>query len=153
MGLWCEWLGQDIWKLQSSLVLLNSRKVMKKCAATTVSSRYFVILSDMYDWFTCTVPKTQNGYTVFSVENKSKFVISRLKGMNWPSPKRQILDPSKLEEFAEDYFKIDENGQKFSKRVENIVGKGEIAISPFPTVFSKGFCCKHIKTRACLGKG
>ena len=27
------------------------------------------------------------------------------------------------------------------------------AISPFPTVFSKDFHCRHIKTRACLGKG
>ena len=27
------------------------------------------------------------------------------------------------------------------------------AISPFPTVFSKELYCRHIKTRACLGKG
>ena len=27
------------------------------------------------------------------------------------------------------------------------------AISPFPTVFSKDLCCRHVKTRACLGKG
>ena len=27
------------------------------------------------------------------------------------------------------------------------------AISPFPTVFSKDLYCRHIKTRACLGKG
>ena len=27
------------------------------------------------------------------------------------------------------------------------------AISPFPTVFSKDLYCKHVKTRACLGKG
>ena len=27
------------------------------------------------------------------------------------------------------------------------------AISPFPTEFSKDFYCRHIKTRACLGKG
>ena len=26
-------------------------------------------------------------------------------------------------------------------------------ISPFPTVFSKGLYCRHVKTRACLGKG
>ena len=26
------------------------------------------------------------------------------------------------------------------------------AISPFPTVFSKDLYCRHIKTRACLGK-
>ena len=27
------------------------------------------------------------------------------------------------------------------------------AISPFPTVFSKYLSCRHVKTRACLGKG
>ena len=40
-----------------------------------------------------------------------------------------------------------------SKWVENTVGNGEIAISPFPTVFSKDFYYRHVKTRACLGKG
>ena len=27
------------------------------------------------------------------------------------------------------------------------------AIYPFPKVFSKGLCWRHVKTRACLGKG
>ena len=31
------------------------------------------------------------------------------------------------EEFADDHFKFDENGRKFSIWVENTVGKGEIA--------------------------
>ena len=42
-------------------------------------------------------------------------------------PKRQILDSSKLKEFTDDNFRFDKNGSKLSKRVENIVGKGEIA--------------------------
>ena len=42
-------------------------------------------------------------------------------------PKWQILDSSRLKEFADDNFEFDENGGKFSKRVENAVGKGEIA--------------------------
>ena len=37
------------------------------------------------------------------------------------------------------------------------MGKGEIArlpaISPFPTVLSKEFYYRHVKTRVCLGKG
>ena len=36
------------------------------------------------------------------------------------------------------------------------VEKGKIAcqkqISPFPAVLSKVFYCRHVKTRACLGK-
>ena len=44
-----------------------------------------------------------------------------------PITRWQILDSSKLKMFADDNFKFDENGRKFSKRVENTVGKGEIA--------------------------
>ena len=44
-----------------------------------------------------------------------------------PITRRQILDSSKLKEFADDNIKFDENGRKLSKRVENTVGKGEIA--------------------------
>ena len=32
-----------------------------------------------------------------------------------------------MKEFADDIFKFDRNGRKLFKRVENIVGKGEIA--------------------------
>ena len=44
-----------------------------------------------------------------------------------PITRRQILDSSKLKQFADDNFKFDENGRKLSKQVENTVGKGEIA--------------------------
>ena len=74
-----------------------------------------------------------------------------------PFPKRQILDSSKLTKFTDDNFKLNENRRKFFKWVENTVGKrrncSSRAISPFPTVLSKGLYCKHVKTRACLGKG
>ena len=59
-------------------------------------------------------------------------------------------------EFANDNFKFDKNGKKLSKWVENTVGKGEIArykqFLLFP-VFSKYLHCRHVKTRAYLGKG
>ena len=42
-------------------------------------------------------------------------------------PKRQLLDSSKLKVFAEDNFKFNENGRKFSKWVENTVERGETA--------------------------
>ena len=41
--------------------------------------------------------------------------------------KHQILDSSKLKEFADNKFEFEENGREFSKWVENTVGKGEIA--------------------------
>ena len=66
------------------------------------------------------------------------------------------FDSSKLKDFAHHEFKFDENGKKFSKQAENTGKKRNCslrAISPFPTVFSKGFYCRHVKARACLGKG
>ena len=58
-----------------------------------------------------------------------------------PITRRQILDSSKLKEFADDNFKFDENGRKLSERVENTVGKGEIAryeqFLLFPQYFQK----------------
>ena len=54
---------------------------------------------------------------------------------------RQFLVSSKLKEFADDNFKFVENGRKLSKRVENTVGKGEIAryeqFLLFPQCFQK----------------
>ena len=53
----------------------------------------------------------------------------------------QILDSSKLKEFADDNFIFDENERKLSKQVENAVGKGEIAryeqFLLFPQCFQK----------------
>ena len=44
-----------------------------------------------------------------------------------PFPKQQILDLSKLKEFADNNFSFVENGRKLLKQVENTAGKGEIA--------------------------
>ena len=44
-----------------------------------------------------------------------------------PFPNDKILDSSKLKEFADDNSRFDINGRKFSKSIENTVGKGEIA--------------------------
>ena len=56
-------------------------------------------------------------------------------------PKRQIVDSSKLREFADDNFKFGENDGKFFKWLENTMGKGEIAryeqFLLFPRCFQK----------------
>ena len=44
-----------------------------------------------------------------------------------PFPKQQNLNSANLNKFADDNLKFDENGRKFSKRVENTVDKGEIS--------------------------
>ena len=72
-------------------------------------------------------------------------------------PKWQILVSFKFKVFADNNFELDENGRKFSKWVENTVGKGKIACYEqfllFPPFFSEDLNCRHVKTRACLGKG
>ena len=87
-----------------------------------------------------------------------------------------VVDSTKPTEFADDNFMLFFflNGGKFLKQVENIwentVGKGEIqktgqktlwekekflvkSNSTIPTVFSEDLHCRHLNTRACLGKG
>ena len=58
-----------------------------------------------------------------------------------PITRQQILDSAKLKEFADNNFKSDENDRKLSERVENSVGKGEIAryeqFLLFPQCFQK----------------
>ena len=58
-----------------------------------------------------------------------------------PLPDDKILDWSKMKQSADDNFKFDENSRKFSKPVENTVGKGEIAHHEqfllFPQCFQK----------------
>ena len=67
-----------------------------------------------------------------------------------------MLDSSKLEEFADDNFKFDENDRKFSKWIENTVGKGKIARYEhflfFPQCFQKT-CTANTKNQGLFGKG
>ena len=44
-----------------------------------------------------------------------------------PFPKQQVLDSSKLIEFADNNFRLKQNSRKFTKWMENTVEKGEIA--------------------------
>ena len=58
-----------------------------------------------------------------------------------PLPDDKILDWSKVKQSADDNFEFDINSRKFSKLVENTVGKGEIAryeqFLLFPQCFQK----------------
>ena len=76
------------------------------------------------------------------------FTMTRIGIMNYGSAvslltitRRQILDLSKLKDFANDNLKFEENGRKLFKPVENTVGNGEIAryeqFLLFPQCFQK----------------
>ena len=62
-----------------------------------------------------------------------------------------------MKEFTDGNSKFDENGWKVLQIGRKHCGKrincSLRAISPFPTVLSKYLYCRHVKTRACLGKG
>ena len=97
-----------------------------------------------------------NCYFIFCKEHTRSFKNREFNASVNPFPNDRFLDSSKPIEFADDNFKFDKNGRKFSKRYKTLWGKGEIARNEqfllFPTVFSKDFSCRHVKTRACLGK-
>ena len=57
-----------------------------------------------------------------------------------------------LQQFADDKINFVENLKFVLGSVQNIVGKGENACSPFSTMFSKGFFYKVVKSRACVVK-
>ena len=94
------------------------------------------------------IPKDRGSNTVKSVV---------LPGIvDYPITRRQILDSSKLKEFANDNFKFDENGSKLSKRVENTVGKGEIARYEQFLLFSQCFqkaCFPGAQKVSLIGNG
>ena len=54
-------------------------------------------------------------------------------------PDDKLLDWSELKEFADDNFKMDENGRNFSKRVENTLVKREIGRNEHFLLFQQCF--------------
>ena len=62
-----------------------------------------------------------------NVFNSCLFLMSICGVKGLPFPKQQTLDFFKTKESADDNFEFDGSGRKVSKRVENTVGKGEIA--------------------------
>ena len=80
--------------------------------------------------------------TLLEILDKKNHLLNMVQEI-FPQPitRRQILDSFKLKEFVDDNFKFDKIGRKFSKQVENTVGKGEIACNEqfllFPQCFQK----------------
>ena len=74
-----------------------------------------------------------------------------------PFPKLQILNSSKLNEFADDNFTFDGNGRKFSKQDEKHSGERKKcslwAIPPFPTAFFRRLEQQTRKNQGLFGKG
>ena len=85
-----------------------------------------------------------------------------LSSWTWNNTGAKYLNPSKMTNFVlsktervQKNLYIHVHGEKFSKGIENSVGKGDIAHNEqfllFP-VFSQDLYCSHVKRRACLRK-
>ena len=98
------------------------------------------------------VPIVPSDLDVYIVSYSNLSITPKQRLISLPNDK--ILDWSKLKEFADINFEIDENSRKFFKRLENTVGRGEFAryeqFLLFPLRFQKT-CIAD--TRACLVKG
>ena len=73
-----------------------------------------------------------------------------------PLPDDKILDWSKLKQSEDNNFEFDVNSNKFSKLVENTVGKGEIACYKkflLPQCFHKGLLPSGVRRCHCMGMG
>ena len=69
-------------------------------------------------------------------------------------PNKKILDWFKLKAFADDKIDVNKKLKFGMERIEYIVRKCWLpAFSPFPTLFSKGFFFKVVKSWAWLVKG
>ena len=107
------------------------------------------------------VPLYQNILKNIFLSYPSRFCIFESKTATvWqshikPFPQQQILYSSKLKDTADNDFKFEENGGKCSSRVENSVGKGEIAqydqFLLFPQCFQKT-CIANMANKALFGK-
>ena len=86
---------------------------VQKVGAKSMFWRQKIRLYAMYFIFMCSGPKS----------NK---VVKDILRVN-PLSNNKFFYSSKVKGFPDDNFKFDANGRKFSKRVENTVGKGEIA--------------------------
>ena len=99
--------------------------------------------------------------TLFTEDGLDVFINNRY----WLSPIYPLLTLSQTTNFRlfqsericrRQFEKFNENGRNVLETGGKHCGKRRNcslgAISPFPTVFSKGFYCRRVKTRACLGK-
>ena len=87
-------------------------------AKTVTFCNISVIIEDIY---------SKLGICVHHPKRNRAIKVDNSKCIFNPLPDNKILDKSKLKQSADDNFKFHEDSRKFSKRVENAVGKGEIA--------------------------
>ena len=95
-------------------------------------------------------------YVTFICFQVKKILEIKTKTILNPLPDDKTLNWSKLKAFTDNKINVTENLKSVLERVENIVGKGENAgyqhFLLFPTVFSKAFFLRIVKSRDCVVK-
>ena len=121
-------------KLTNQFLGLGKNDVIKHTCAVTIYNRD-------KDRQTDTSPKSFQFQDVCSPHPSPFQGLSNENFEGVKLAKRQILNSSKLKELAGDNFNCNKRGKMFSRWVENIVGKGEIARNEqfllFPQCFQK----------------
>ena len=93
-----------------------------------ISKREFTLITKLSSQTEIKISNQFHNMTILVAQQRSsQNSLAKLKYKYQPITRRQILNSSKLKDSADDNFKFDKNGRKLSKRVENTVGKGEIA--------------------------
>ena len=87
------------------------------------------------------MPRQNSTQMVRFVSDRIGNIVGKGENSTKSFPKRPDLRLSRTKSWQTTFSNFRKNGRKFSKRVENTVGKGEIpryeAFSPFPLVFSE----------------
>ena len=74
----------------------------------------------------------------------------------WPFPKRQVLDLSKLKEFADDNFEFVRNAESFPNGYKTLWEKEKLLVTSnfsFSHCVFKRLILQTRKYQACLGRG
>ena len=143
------------------ITINNPKKVLAEPRIETVTPCSHILYAS-YGARLCGI-EVKNPLSCPNHKNISSFPQNVFNGLlsqcHKPFPKRQILHSSKLEETADNNFEIKENSGKLSKRVQNTVGKEEIAhYKPFllfpecvqktctPDTYKPGLVWERVKT-------
>ena len=87
-------------------------------------------------------------WATFNLSSVSDFNLDQINYL----PNNKILDSSTLKALQTTKIKALKMTIFVFDRVENIVGKGDNAFYPFPSMFSKGVLVRVVKSHDCVAK-
>ena len=135
-----QMVRKQLWENEKLLVMSNfsfSHSVFKRLEVNTRACLGNSLINTYSVWLILPLGAQLGHHHANTTSSHTVVILFRFRSFS----KRQILDPSKLKEIADDNLELYENGRWFSKRLENTVGNGEIACYEqfllFPQCFQK----------------